>query len=391
MIPVSAALDAILALVAPLPAETVPLRDGIGRVLAAPALANRDQPPFDAAQMDGYALRNADLGTGRPLRVVGIAAAGHGYSSRIGPGEAVRIFTGAPVPPGADRVVMQEDTGRIGDQLTVAANAETGPFIRRRGCDFAHGTEMPAARCLRPADIALLAAMNVPAVTVHRRPLVAILSTGDELVPPGGDPGPDQIVASNGQGLAALVTEAGGQARILPIAQDTLDSLDACLRLGEGADLIVTTGGASVGEHDLLARHGARLGIDLAFYKVAMRPGKPLMAGRLRDTPLLGLPGNPVSALVCGRIFVVPALRRLAGHAPAPAPRTTATLGADLPGNGPREHYMRAQIDADGHAHPAHSQDSSLLRVLSQSDALIVRPPLDPARLAGETVEIVKI
>jgi molybdopterin molybdotransferase len=391
MIPVSAALDAILALVAPLPGETVPLRDAVGRVLAEPATARRDQPPFDAAQMDGYAVRSADLDTGRPLHVVGTAQAGNGFTGSVGPGEAVRIFTGAPVPDGADRVVMQEDTGRVGDRLTVAANAEPGPFIRPRGGDFARGAELPAGLHLRAAEIALLAAMNVPEVTVHRRPTVAILSTGDELVPPGADPGPDQIVASNGAGLAALADEAGARPRILPIARDDIDHLDACLRLGDGADLIVTTGGASVGDHDLLARDGVRLGIDLAFYKVAMRPGKPLMAGRLRGTPMLGLPGNPVSALVCARLFVLPALRRMAGHPGAPAPRLAATLGSDLPANGPREHYMRAHTGPDGRVHPADSQDSSLLHILAQSDALIVRPPHAAPCRAGETVEIVKI
>lgn len=391
MISVSEALDAIFALLAPLPAETVDLRHANGRVLAQPATARRDQPPFDAAQMDGYALRHADLATGRPLRVVGMAAAGHGFTGAIGPGEAARIFTGAPMPAGTDRVVMQEDTGRIGDQLTVAANAEPGPFVRRRGMDFAEGSVLPARRCLRPSDIALLAAMNVPAVAVHRRPVVAILSTGDELVPPGQDPGPDQIVASNAYGLAALVENAGAIARILPLARDTLDSLEACLRLTHGADLVVTTGGASVGDHDLIARAAQDLGIETAFYKVAMRPGKPLMAGRLRGTPILGLPGNPVSAMVCGHIFMLPALHRLAGHAAIPAPRQTATLGAALPANGPREHYMRAQISPDGSVSPAYSQDSSLLRTLAASDVLIVRPPRDPRRQPGETVEIVKI
>jgi len=391
MIPVSAALDAILALVAPLPTHTVPLREAVGRVLAAPATARRDQPPFAAAQMDGYAVRHADLARGRTLRVVGTAAAGHAFPGTVAPGEAVRIFTGAPVPPGADRVVMQEDTGRLGDVLTVAANAEPGPFIRPRGGDFGRGTTLPAGRSLRPADIALLAAMNVPTVTVHRRPAVAILSTGDELVPPGAAPGPDQIVASNGYGLAALVAAAGAEARLLPIACDRTDSLDACLRLAEGCDLLVTTGGASVGDHDLLAREGARLGIALAFYKVAMRPGKPLMAGRLRGTPMLGLPGNPVSAMVCGEIFLRPALRVLAGHPPEPAPRARVTLATDLPANGPREHYMRAALDPDGRARPAPRQDSSLLHTLAHADALIVRPPHDPARDVGETVEIVKI
>ena len=391
MIAVSEALDAILALVAPLSAETVDLRHAHGRVLAEPATAQRDQPPFDAAQMDGYALRGADLATGRPFRVVGTAAAGHAFAGVIGPGEAARIFTGAPMPAGADRVVMQEDTGRSGDLLTVAANADTGPFVRPRGMDFAAGSVLPAGRCLRPADIALLAAMNVPAVAVHKRPVVAILSTGDELVAPGASPGPDQIMASNGYGLAALAQETGAAARLLPLARDSLDSLEACLRLADGADLVVTTGGASVGDHDLLARAGAALGLDLAFHQVAIRPGKPLMAGRLRGIPMIGLPGNPVSAMVCGHVFVCPALRRLSGHPAAPAPRDRVVLGSALPANGPREHYMRAQIGPDGAVRPAASQDSSLLCTLAASDALIVRAPRDPARRPGETVEIVKI
>lgn len=391
MISVAQALDAIFDMLAPLPDETRDLRHAHGRVLAQPVAARRDQPPFDAAQMDGYALRGADLATGRPLRVVGTAAAGHAFAGRLEPGDAVRIFTGAPMPAGADRVVMQEDTGRSGDMLTVAANAETGPFVRPRGMDFATGSEIPAGRWLRPADIALLAAMNVPTVAVHRRPVVAILSTGDELVPPGNDPGPDQIIASNGYGLAALAQDAGAIARLLPLARDRLDSLDACLRLAHGADLVVTTGGASAGDHDLLARAGAALGLDLAFHKVAMRPGKPLMAGHLRGTPMIGLPGNPVSALVCGHVFMVPALRRLAGHAAAPVPRATVTLGAALPANGPREHYMRGQIGPDGHVRPVRSQDSSLLHTLATADALIVRAPRATARQPGETVEIVKI
>ncbi len=391
MISVAQALDTILALMSPLPAEAVDLRAACGRVLAEPATARRDQPPFDAAQMDGYAVRSADLATGRPLRVVGTAAAGHGFAGQIGPGEAARIFTGAPMPVGADRVVMQEDTGRSGDLLTVAANAETGPFVRPRGMDFAAGSALPAGRCLRPADIALLAAMNVPVVAVHRRPVVAILCTGDELVAPGGAPGPDQIMASNGFGLAALAQDAGAVARLLPLARDDVDVLEACLRLAEGADLVVTTGGASVGDHDLLARASTALGLELAFHKVAIRPGKPLMAGRLRGTPMLGLPGNPVSAMVCGHVFMVPALRRLAGHAAAAAPRDTAVLGAALAANGPREHYVRGQIGPDGAVHPAASQDSSLLRTLASSDVLIVRAPRDPARRPGETVEIVKI
>lgn len=391
MISVSQALDSIFALLYPLEAETVPLRHALGRVLAEDAVARRDQPPFDAAQMDGYALRSADLGRSDGLHVIGESAAGHAFSGNVGAGEAVRIFTGAPVPAGADRVVMQEDVLRIGDRITVSADADPNAHIRPMGGDFAIGDHVPAGRCLRPADLALLASMNLPELRVTRRPVVAILSTGDELVMPGESPRPDQIIASNGIGLAALAETVGCEARLLPLARDTLDSLDASLALADGADLIMTVGGASVGDHDLLARAGATLGLEHAFYKVAMRPGKPLMAGRMRGIPMIGVPGNPVSSMVCGIIFMLPALRYLAGLPPEPAPRDSAILAAPVPPNGAREHYMRGRRSADGRVSAADRQDSSLQKILSEADLLIVRPPHDPARTAGEAVEIVKI
>jgi molybdopterin molybdotransferase len=391
VISVTEALDRIFALLSPLGPETVPLRHAAGRVLAADAAARRDQPPFDAAQMDGYALRDADARSGAALRVIGAAAAGHGFAGTVGPAEAVRIFTGAPVPEGADRVVMQEDVRVADDQITVAPDADTSRYIRPRGGDFSVGDRVPAGRVLRPADLTLLASMNIAEVPVVRRPVVAILSTGDELVMPGETPSPDQIIASNAFGLAALAEAAGAAARLLPLARDTAESLDAGLSLAAGADLVVTSGGASVGDHDILAACGAQLGLEQAFYKVAMRPGKPLMAGRMRGIPMIGLPGNPVSAMVCGTVFMQPALRRLGGHPAAAAPREAATLAANLPANGPREHYMRAMRLPDGRVAAAGRQDSSLQKVLSEADTLIVRPPGDSARHAGETVEIVKI
>jgi molybdopterin molybdotransferase len=391
MISVAEALEAIFALVDPLGPETVPLRQAAGRVLAAPATAARDQPPFDAAQMDGYALRGTDVAKGVALRVIGEAAAGHAFSGTLGPGDAVRIFTGAPVPAGADRVVMQEDTDRQGDLMRLKPDADPGPFIRPRGGDFAVGDAVPAGRVLRAADIALLASMNVPWVSVVRRPVVAILSTGDELVMPGEVPRPDQIIASNTFGLAALVEDAGGIARCLPIVRDTVAAFDQALTLAQGADLIVTSGGASVGDHDVLARAATDLGLRRAFYKVAMRPGKPLTAGWMRGIPMIGLPGNPVSAMVCGSIFMQPAIRALAGHPKRPARVQAARLGAPLLRNGPRAHYMRGFADADGAVHAAEKQDSSLQKVLSEAEVLIVRPPHDPPRATGDTVKIVKI
>ncbi|QIE42613.1 molybdopterin molybdotransferase MoeA [Rhodobacteraceae bacterium SC52] len=391
MISVAQALDQIFALLTPLGSETVALRHASGRVLAADATARRDQPPFDASQMDGYALRDGDLQAGAPLKIIGEAAAGHAFGGLVGPGEAVRIFTGAPVPKGADRVVMQEDTALSGGMLTVSGNADRSRHIRQRGGDFAIGDHVPKGRVLRPADLMLLASMNIPEVPVVRRPVVAILSTGDELVMPGECPAPDQIIASNAVGLATLAESVGAIARILPLARDTVKSLEACLALAEGADLVVTSGGASVGDHDLLAQAAKQLGLDQAFYKVAMRPGKPLMAGRMRGTPMIGLPGNPVSTMVCGTIFMQPALRLLGGHAAAPAPRSLASLAAPLSENGAREHYMRAMLLPEGRVRAADRQDSSLQKVLSEADALIVRPVGDLPRGIGETVEIVKI
>lgn len=393
LLSVEEALARCLALATPLQPETVPLRRAAGRVMAGPAVARRDQPPFDASAMDGYALA-APPQIGDVLSVIGEAGAGHAFTGRVGPGQAVRIFTGAPVPAGATTVLMQENVRAdgAGPGLITVTDAGESTNIRAQGQDFRSGDTV-AARRLRPADLALLAAMNIPALSVARRPVVAILATGDELVMPGEDPRPDQIVASNGFALAAMVEAEGAEARILPVARDTVPSLEAAFDLCAGADLILTIGGASVGDHDLVGPVAQRLGMEAAFWKIALRPGKPLMAGRLRGVPLIGLPGNPVSSIVCTLLFVLPMIRAMQGL-PDPAPRPMqAVLAHDIGPNGIRAHFMRARLarlapgDSLPQIIPFEGQDSALLRRLTEADALLIRPVADPARPAGDRVD----
>jgi molybdopterin molybdotransferase len=384
MISVEEALDRCLALATALPAETVPLARAAGRRMCAPALARRDQPPFAASAMDGYAVRG-DPAPGASLVVVGEAGAGHAFAGNVGPGEAVRIFTGAPLPAGATRVVIQEDVTREADRITVNPGADAGPHVRPQGQDFRAGDSLGPRR-LRPADLALLAAMNIASVPCTRRPAVAIVATGDELVMPGEELRPDQIIASNGFALKAMVEAEGAEARLLPIARDSEAALATVLGLAEGADLIVTIGGASVGDHDLVGRVA---GLEHSFWKLALRPGKPLMAGRLNGVPMLGLPGNPVSAIVCAHLFLLPMVRAMLGDpSPQPQPRQ-AVLAMDLPANGPRAHYMRARLNRETmlpSITPFDRQDSALLSILGQADALLIRPASDAARGAGSTV-----
>lgn len=383
MITVTQALDQLFALTAHLPVETVPLIQAAGRVLARPVTARRDQPPFAASAMDGYAVPEA--GPGQRFAVIGESAAGARFDGPVGAGQAVRIFTGAPVPQGATRIVIQEDVTREGDTITLNADLDENLYIRPAGTDFRNGQTVDAPKRLSAQDVALLAAMNIAEVPVTRKPRVALISTGNELVMPGDTPGPDQIIASNTFGLHALLRDLGAEPRILPIARDTSSSLIHGFSLVEDADLVITIGGASVGDHDLVAQVAAELGMERAFHKVAMRPGKPLMSGRLNGAMMIGLPGNPVSAMVCGHVFVAPVIRAMLGLGTAPAPRFQAQLAAPLTPNGPREHYMRAKLSEAGIT-ALDRQDSSLLSVLGQANALLVRPVGDGARAVGDTV-----
>lgn len=385
MISVAEARAHLSALVSPLTTEHVTLSQAAGRVLAQPVAATRDQPPFAASAMDGYALKAIEAERHAQFKLVGESAAGHGWNGTLKAGQSVRIFTGAPVPQGADFVVIQEDTDATGNLITIVNEPGSKPNIRPAGADFTAGSTLDAPRLLSPSDIALLASMNISQVPVTRKPVVALLATGDELVMPGESPSADQIIASNSFGLQALLRDLGAAPRLLPIARDNMASLDMAFELAQDADLIVTIGGASVGDHDLVAQAAAQRGLKQSFYKVAMRPGKPLMAGQLNGTAMIGLPGNPVSAMVCGHVFLAPVIRLMLGLSdPFPAPQM-APLSMDLPANGPREHYMRAQL-TEGKIQAFDRQDSALLGVLSQANALLIRPPKAPEAKTGTLV-----
>ena len=393
MISVDEARARILAPLRPTPPEIVALPDAWSRVTAAPIRARLDQPPADVSAMDGYALRSADIG---PRRVIGAAPAGHPFGAEAGPGEAVRLFTGSVVPDGADCVVIQEDTQREADHLVLNDRPRPGSHIRRRGQDFAAGAILiPAGARLDARGIGLAAAGNHPWLAVHRRPVVAILATGDEIALPGNPIAPGGIVSSNAHALAALVRARGGIPMVLPIAQDSAETISEAVDAAVGADLLVTTGGASVGEHDLVRPGLERHGFTLDFWKVAMRPGKPLLCGRVGNTGVIGLPGNPVSALVCAILFLLPALDRLQGLPGDPPATTPARLGALLPANDARADHLRATLAASGDgvpvATPFARQDSSMLHVFYQAQALILRAPNASPLEAGAIVEIVRL
>lgn len=399
LLPVADALAKVVAGVAPLPAETVALHATRGRVLASAITALRTQPGFNASAMDGYAVRAEDALTGASLEVIGEAAAGHGYAGRVGKNQAVRIFTGAPVPDGADAVVIQEQTRREAGKIVVESAARLGQHIRSRGLDFAEGREALApGTVIGPRDIALAAAMNHPRLSVHRRPKVAILATGDELVLPGDAIGENQIVASNNFAIRALVEAEGGEVLDLGIASDDFPALETAIRRArsEKADVLVTIGGASVGDHDLIQTALTREGMQLGFWKIAMRPGKPLLHGRLGAMHILGLPGNPVSSVVCAVLFLVPLLRTLLGRSDAGPPRRRAVFAGPWPANDVREDYIRARFaldDASGilKVEPLALQDSSLVSVMQHADCLVVRPPFAPAAKPGDACEIIDL
>ncbi|TDH36192.1 molybdopterin molybdotransferase MoeA [Pseudohoeflea suaedae] len=376
--------------------ETLTLGEAAGRVLARDLVALRTQPPFSASAMDGYAVRSADVTEpGAELELIGESAAGHGFEGTLRTGQTVRIFTGAPLPDGADSIVIQEDTETLeGGRVRMGVSAAEGKHVRLAGVDFTKGRAgLAAGRFLDPGAITLAAAMNHPRVEVHARPKVAILATGDELKLPGEELGPGQIIASNTYGIAAMVRAAGGEVIDLGIARDDMQALDAALdsALTQGADVLVTVGGASVGDHDLVQDALRNRGMSLDFWKIAMRPGKPLMSGRLGDMKVLGLPGNPASSLVCGYLFLEPLVALLAGRA-VPRRLRKAFLGNALPENGERQDYMRGRLslNAEGQmiASSFQLQDSSLMSVFADADCLIVRPPFAPAAHTGDETDV---
>jgi molybdopterin molybdotransferase len=401
LISVAEALSRVLASARePLGEETVALRDAAGRTLAREVRALRTQPPFANSAMDGYALRSGDAAqTPARLAVIGDAAAGHAFQGRVGPGEAVRIFTGAPMPEGADAVAIQEQARRGGASVTLTESAATGDNVRPLGFDFVDGEALlSAGRRLTPRDVALAAAGNHPTLTVRRRPRVAILATGDELVAPGAALGPAEIAASNTFAVAGIAAAAGGEPIDLGIARDDPSALKSAIAQARAAqaDVIVTLGGASVGDHDLVRQALLEAGMELGFWRIAMRPGKPLIHGRLGAAAVFGLPGNPTSSTVCALLFLRPLLRALVGDPEAGAdPSEPARLAVPLAANGVRQDYLRAVLTREGDgaylAAPAGAQDSSLVKVLARADALIVRAPQAPAAAAGEPCRIIRL
>jgi molybdopterin molybdotransferase len=399
LMPVAEALARVLADAEPLAAEAVPLAQAHGRVLAADVAALRTQPPADVSAMDGYAVRAVDVAKAPvKLKLVGEVAAGHPFRGTVGAGEAARIFTGGVLPPGTDTIVIQENTVSEGDAVVVTVASGKGKHVRLEGLDFKRGAVLLSkGRRLSDRDLALAAAMNHPTVPVHRCPKVALLATGDELVMPGGTPGFGQIVYSNGYATMALARREGCEVVDLGIVPDRLAETAAGVRRARevGADILVTSGGASVGDYDLVREALAAEGLALSFWKVALRPGRPMMHGRLGPMHVLGLPGNPVSAYVCAVLFLLPLIRQLAGRSDvAPAP-DTARLGRDLPANDERADYLRAVLttgsDGIAVATPAPVQDSSMLMPLARADCLLVREPFAPAAKAGDRCSIIRL
>jgi molybdopterin molybdotransferase len=398
LLSVAEALERVLAGAEPLPAEEVPLDQADGRVLAFDLKARRTQPPADVSAMDGYAARSFDVANAPArLKVIGEVPAGRPFATAVGPGEAARIFTGGVLPQGSDTVVIQEHTTRNGQFVEVQKATPKGRNVRPQGLDFRSGEMLLAGgHRLTERDLQLAAGMNHPLVPVHRRPKLALFATGDELVPPGTEPGPGQIVYSNGFALAALARAEGVEVVDLGVVPDRLNETVAAIRDARalGADILVTTGGASVGEYDLVQKALTAEGMALSFWKIAMRPGRPLMHGRLGAMAVLGLPGNPVSSYVCAFLYLVPLIRRLCGRKDLVAPLESALLGCDLAENDERADYLRSTL-SDGPngsmATPFPTQDSSMMAPLAKADCLLIREPHAPPAKAGSRCEIVRL
>ena len=392
LMPVDDAIARILSGVKTLPPETIALTDALGRCLSRTVLAKRDQPPFAASAMDGYAVRHEDVSQlPTSLQIIGESGAGHAFKGSVTPGTAVRILTGAPLPKGADTVVIQENTERQGTSLKILHHTPKGKNIRRSGLDFAKGDTLVAAGTkLRPRDIGVLAAGNAAKISVYRQPHIVLFTTGDELVLPGQRPRPDQIFTSNSHALEAMARSLGCRVTNLGIVRDTLAATKAAIRKGLHADILVTTGGASVGDHDFVQQGYKACGVKMEFWKVALRPGKPFMYGRKSKTHVMGLPGNPVSALVTARLFFAPLVKVMQGQSPEEH-YIHARLEAALPANDERRDYLRAKLregnDGIRIVTPHHLQDSSMQRTLQSSDALILREPHAPAAAAGDLVK----
>jgi len=398
MMPVDEAIARILKKLPDLGSETVPLAAANGRVLAKPLVSSHNQPPFDSSAMDGYAVRAAEVVPGRPLKLAGTAQAGARFIGMMGAGQCVRIFTGVPMPIGADTVIMQEDATAQGNQISFAKSVKPGTSVRKQGFDFRRGAELlPAGTALTPQMLSLAAGANQPTLTVTRRPRLAILATGDELVPPGTPLGPDQIVASNSFGLSAMLAPFAESILDLGIVADDKPKLDAKLleAFDAGVDILITTGGASVGERDYVQEVLKDLGVELDFWKLRMRPGKPLMFGTRGKTLVFGLPGNPVSALVTATVILKPALRALLGHPDPLWPRIGVPTLAALPPNGPRRHYMRGNLSRNDvgflQVTPIFETDSGHSSSLALADALIVQPEDHPGAPPGEIVEVIPL
>jgi molybdopterin molybdotransferase len=398
LLPVDVALAQILKGVKPLSAEDVPLSNAADRILAQPLKAQRAQPPFAASAMDGYAVRGSDVEQAPVnLKVIGEAPAGHGFAGRVGKGQAVRIFTGAPLPKGADTIVIQENTS-AGDQrdvITVLDKTAPGSFVRAAGLDFKKGeTLLPRHTFLGGREIGLAAAMNHARIPVVHRPSVALLATGDELVEPGANPRDDQIISSNTLAIATMITRFGGEPVDLGIIPDKSARIEKAIQHAAGADILVTIGGASVGDHDLVQAAMEASGIKIGFWKIAMRPGKPLMFGQRGAQRVLGLPGNPVSAMVCTKLFIQPLLAALTGDQRSRAP-VAAVLGANLKANDQRQDYVRATLEHGKNgqliATAFAKQDSSMQRVFREADCLIIRPPHTAPAKKGEQVQILML